>query len=150
MLASRSHQEISEALAQRAPADGLARAVRDLLKNYWQPDETPEEQARHVGLMVADLARFSAVALRWALREWRLTVPKRPSTADLVRLAGKRERELMARRDDLLAIERLASEPPRDRGDRAQREACMDRLLNEAGFRKIGGMITIPGQEGRA
>ena len=135
LLASGTPEEISAELARRVRPEHLARGLRDLLKNYWQPDEAPEEQARHVGKMVEDLEHFPEAVLVWALREWRLGQTRRPSTADLYQLATKREAALRAR------LAAAAPEPDQSLAslaevvDRAKRAETLSRIMNEVGFR---------------
>jgi hypothetical protein len=67
--------------------------------------ESPEERIREIAVLVKDLAEFSEDVAGWAVREWRLTRDRRPTSAALrqicmvrrealVREAKRREPEL--------------------------------------------------------
>ena len=80
--------------------------LRDLLRLYFVPSETPEAQVRQIALFVKDLEEFSDDCVWWAIREWRRNETRRPTPASLRQLC------MMRRQEALKAATRPEVKPP--------------------------------------
>lgn len=74
------------------------------MRCYWQPNEAPEERVRFEALLVKDLSAYSDWVVASSIEEWRRTMAKRPSPAELratcARFRQHAQVQLNARRDD--------------------------------------------------
>lgn len=144
-LYSASNDEIHAILNGRCDQGRLVDALQDLMGLYYQPDDTPEQRARHIALFVADLSDMSDQAVHWAIREWRRNQDRRPSPAALRQLCMRRRQEAMTASASRMPKAHAAPEPiPSDE----QRKVMADRIAEiaaKAGFvRTEAGQFAFP------
>lgn len=131
MPSALSTDALSVALNGRVDQGRLKLAVEDLVRPHFY--ETPEDRIRDVAVLVRDLAEFSDDVAGWAVREWRLSHDRRPTSAALRQLCMRRRYELtkaLKRRETRPEAEmRLSPE------ERAERRAQVEQILRDVGLK---------------
>ena len=146
-LYSASPEYRSEALNGKCDQSRLVDDLRDLLRLYFVPSETPEAQVRQIALFVKDLEEFSDDCVWWAIREWRRNETRRPTPASLRQLC------MMRRHEALKAAPRpepdrsqTGAEPfmaPLSDAEKERRRAVIAKCAKAAGM-KFDGRQVVP------
>lgn len=132
-----SDDALDRAIAGRCDTDRAQQQVRDLMRVYWQPNEPAEDRVRYETLIVKDLAQFSDWAVASALKEWRRTMAKRPTPADLIALCSRYRQNAVVQRNARLGPIQPGPTATHAGHSSTISEACrasFKRIAAEAGF----------------
>lgn len=112
------------------------------MRAYWQPNEIEQERVRYETLIVRDLAQFSDWVVVSAITEWRRTMSKRPTPADLIAMCKRYRQNAVVQKNSRSS--RCGPDPESHTGGHSsatseERKASFRRIADAVGFVEHNG-----------